>query len=153
MELEEGKYYVCLMDDAKAYGLTKYKHYQAVNCKAVVGLTVLNDQGTPLSFNGFRNGFQAVDDDKLTERLKHALGMDSWDGKGSVYHAYCNSSLYFEEEADWEQLVLLGLALKNVYGNDHVYSVTRDGMQRVADSTGVLIRYTVECVPSELKKV
>ena len=92
---------------------------------------------------------------KLTEeqlaRMKHALGMDNKEPHNGVYHAYRNYSVYGDIHPVWDKLVEFGFAEEKREDGDYVYVVTLKGMQAVADSTGVLIRYTMEVVPRDLK--
>ena len=88
---------------------------------------------------------------KLTEeqlaRMKHALGMDNISPRDYSYHAYRNYSVYGDTHPVWEELVSLGLAKRRVQDCDYVYNVSQEGMQELANATGVLIKYTLEFEP------
>lgn len=88
--------------------------------------------------------------EQTIRRMKHALGMDNKDPKDGVYHAYRRSVVFDSEDEDWEKLYKGGYAEKTVKGKECYYTVTREGMQAVADATKLTIRYTIECEPRTL---
>lgn len=80
-------------------------------------------------------------------RMKHALGMDNINSRVYSYHAYRNYSVYNDPHTVWEELVSLGLAKRRVDGRGFIYNVSQQGMQEVANATGLLIKYTLEFEP------
>ena len=88
--------------------------------------------------------------EQTIRRMKHALGMDNKDPKDGVYHAYRRSVYFDAKDEDWEKLFEGGYAEKRTNGKEWYYTVTKQGMQAVADATKLVIRYTIECEPREL---
>lgn len=87
--------------------------------------------------------------EKELERLKHALGMDNKDAVHGIYEAYRRSSVYNEPIKEWDNLVRKGFATKSVVSDNQIsYRVTEKGMKKVADATGLMIKYTLEFEPN-----
>lgn len=70
---EEGKWYVCTHKDAEIYCLTKGKVYQAVNLEGI-GITIVNNTGTPLAINGFINYFRPATEEEIPYQPKFKVG-------------------------------------------------------------------------------
>lgn len=70
---EEGKWYVCTHKDAEIYCLTKGKAYQAVNLEGI-GITIVNNTGTPLSINGFISYFRPATEEEIPKHPKFKVG-------------------------------------------------------------------------------
>ena len=88
-------------------------------------------------------------EDKYLDRMKHAIGLDNKAPGNGVYEAYRNCSYYDKPQVEWEELRLRGLAkcISSEDKTEFVYSLTREGLQEVANATGLLIRYTIEVEP------
>ena len=88
-------------------------------------------------------------DEKELAKLKHALGMDNKDAVHGVYEAYRRCSVYNEPIKEWDNLVRKGFATKSVDSDNQIsYRVTEKGMKKVADATGLMIKYTLEFEPN-----
>ena len=70
---EEGKWYVCTHKDAEIYCLTKGKAYQTVNLEGI-GITIVNNTGTPLSINGFISYFRPATEEEIPKHPKFKVG-------------------------------------------------------------------------------
>ena len=92
-------------------------------------------------------------DQKYIYKMKHAIGLDHKDPKYGVYEAYRNCVYYNEPQEEWEWLHENGFAKKNASedGKEVFYSCTKEGLQEVANATGLLIRYTIEVEPKKHK--
>lgn len=87
--------------------------------------------------------------EKELASLKHALGMDNKDAVHGIYEAYRRCSVYNEPIKEWDNLVRKGFATKSVDSDNQIsYRVTEKGMKKVADATGLMIKYTLEFEPN-----
>ena len=82
-------------------------------------------------------------------RLKHALGMDNKEAEDGVFVAYRRCSLYDKPVQDWENLIKKGFAVRSSAG-EFFYVVNENGMQAVANATGLTIRFTLEYEPKTI---
>lgn len=74
-------------------------------------------------------------------KMKHAIGFDRSKAKRGKYEAYRNYYSTCDDDAQWEELVGMGLAGKRTTAitPDIIYYVSAAGMQFIGEMMGVTV--------------